>query len=102
MNPLGLTIPEIQKTYADEADPSVFRDLLEMEKKGKKRKVLKRWLRERIKTLEAPKFESFEDDGSPTTESNRKFTDPVELTRELISRARTPPKDKITGIPIVG
>lgn len=106
MNPLDQTIAKIQHTYSGETNSSVFRDLLEQEKKGKKRKVLKRWLREMIKSLEQPhslrewseqassvptddpEFKMFEDDDSPTTESNRTFF--------------KPPKDKITGIPIIG
>ena len=80
MNPLDQTIPEIQDSYADETDPSVFKDLLKQEKKGKKRKVLKRWLKEIIKSLEEPQPLL-----SPIPRSSVKS-----------------PKDKITGIPIIG
>lgn len=80
MNLLDQTIAEIQKTYSDETDPSVFRGLLEQEKKGKKRKVLKRWLRAMIKSLEGPQA----------------YLGPSPMTS-----VKTP-KDKITGIPIIG
>jgi len=43
------TIAEIQRRYSGETDPAVFVDLLEQERKGKKRKVLKRWLKGEIK-----------------------------------------------------
>ncbi len=81
MNPLAQTIPEIQDDYSGETDPSVFRDLLEQEKSGKKRKVLKRWLRERIKSLEETKSYPTAHMMPPTVKS---------------------PKDSITGIPIIG
>lgn len=54
MNILDKNIAEIQSLLAAETDPEVFADLLDQEKKGKKRKVLKRWLRERIKSLKNP------------------------------------------------
>jgi len=77
---LNRTIAEIQGAYTNETDPLVFEDLLVMEKKGKRRKVLKRWLKERIKSLE------------PTQD----------FRNSAYTTLSKPPKDKITGIPIIG
>lgn len=94
MNPLDQTIAKIQHAYADETDSSVFRDLLEQEKKGKKRKVLKRWLRERIKSLEQPhSLREWSKQAPPTTD---------EPVFKMFDRHSKPPKDPITGIPIIG
>ena len=77
---LSQTIAQIQESLASETDAEVFADLLIQERKGKKRKVMKRWLRERMKALAFPpsnydpKFKMFE----------------------------KRPKDPITGIPIIG
>lgn len=95
MNPLDQTIAKIQHAYSNEADPSVFRELLEQEKKGKKRKVLKRWLRERIKSLEQPHSLSEWSKQAPSTSND----DPVFKMFETHDKS---PKDKITGIPIIG
>ncbi len=80
LNSLDQTIPEIQKAYAGVTSLAVFEDLLAQEKKGKRRKVLKRWLRERIKSLKGP--------------------------QPYVSAVHTitvkPTKDKITRIPIIG
>ena len=77
INPLDQSIAKIQHAYSGETDLSVFSDLLEQEKKGKKRKVLKRWLRAMIKSLEGPK---------------PYLSQPFTKTT----------KDSITGIPIIG
>ncbi len=92
MDPLDKIIPEIQTALAAETDPDVFTDLLAEEKKGKKRKVLKRWLRAEIKLLTKPKFIMHEDTGEITTKENRIFHPGWGKSKKdlktLISRAR--------------
>lgn len=92
MNLLSQNIPEIQEFYSNVTDLAVLEDLLAQEKKGKKRKVLKRWLKERIKLLESPHSlaeGSIQASPSPSDEPIFKMFD-------------KPPKDKITGIPNIG
>lgn len=88
---LNKTIPEIQDSLSQVTDVSVFEDLLAQEKKGKKRKVLKRWLRERIKTF---KRITRAHPGAEIHPSGVAIYPPPNLRR--------PPKDPITGIPIIG
>jgi len=96
MEILNKSIAEIQLELASETDPNVFKELLVLEKQGKKRKVLKRWLKGMIKANAIPpsnfdpEFKMWEDDGFPTTGSNRVFAS----TRV--------PEDPITGIRIIG
>ena len=98
MDPLDKTIAEIKDIYAGVSESSVFVDLLEREKKGKRRKVLKRWLREMIKSLKAPH--------SLAERSKRTLSLPNDdpefkvFEREFIAPSK-PPKDPITGIPII-
>lgn len=92
MDILDRTIAEIQEAYSDESDPLVFEDLLVREKRGKKRKVLKRWLRGMVKSLEQPHSLREWSEQAPSTPSD----DPV------FKMFDKPSKDKITGIPIIG
>ena len=51
MTILDKSITEIQYLLSEETNIQVFEDLLTAEKKGQKRKTMKRWLKERIKEI---------------------------------------------------
>jgi len=83
---LDRTILEIQEAYSLVTDPALFADLLAQEKKGKKRKVLKRWLKERMKACSGPKS----------------FLVPTHIEPSFMIPPVKQPIDSITGIPIIG
>ena len=84
MDILDKTIAEVQRELSSSTDIKLFEKLLEYEKKNRKRKVMKRWLKVMIKSLKSPSYFMQE---APITE-----IPPVPRTH----------KDPITGITRIG
>ena len=98
MSILDKTIPEIKASLSQVTDQSIFENLLAQEKKGKKRKVLKRWLKEKIKDLRRNSFWAVN-----AEMQEEKFQKAQERRiAEIFREEERSPKDPITGIPIIG